>query len=257
MNDRVTSRPRGNSKPNVRRRGSTYTYYLYVTGPDGRRRQHSKGGFRTQRDAQEARTAAAHGLATGSYVKAERISLASFLTDEWLPSRRPPVLEESTWHSYDRYLRLHVIPQIGAVPLQKLTPVDLNQLYRRLLETGRHRPRSRTARPCAVRERSAELRATGLTYELVAAHLRDEFPGEAAITKNAVAALLRRAAESRSDDPAAGLSPRTVRYIHTIMHAALRDALRWNRVVRNVADAATPSPIGSGRSLISPEGVDG
>ena len=37
-----------------------------------------------------------------------------------------------------------------------------------------------------------------------------------------------------------GLSPRTVRYIHTILHAALKDALRWNRVVRNVADAATP-----------------
>ena len=32
---------RGNSKPNVKRRGSTYTYYLYVVGPDGKRRQHS------------------------------------------------------------------------------------------------------------------------------------------------------------------------------------------------------------------------
>lgn len=38
---------RGNSKPNVKRRGSTYTYYLYVVGPDGKRRQHSKGGFKT------------------------------------------------------------------------------------------------------------------------------------------------------------------------------------------------------------------
>jgi hypothetical protein len=26
---------RGNSKPNVKRRGSTYTYYVYVTGPTG------------------------------------------------------------------------------------------------------------------------------------------------------------------------------------------------------------------------------
>ena len=38
-----------------------------------------------------------------------------------------------------------------------------------------------------------------------------------------------------------GLSNRTVRYIHTIIHAALRDALRWNRVARNVANAATPA----------------
>ena len=248
MDDKATSRQRGNSKPNVRRRGSTYTYYLYVIGPDGRRRQHSKGGFRTQREAQEARVAAANALATGAYVRAERISLAIFLTDEWLPSRRPPVLEESTWHSYDRYLHLHVIPHIGAVPLQKLTPVDLNQLYRRLLDTGRHRRHSPARRLPDVRERAAELRATGLTYERVAEQLRHEFHDEAAITKSAVAAMLRRAAEPIPDGSSAGLAPRTVRYIHTILHAALRDALRWNRVVRNVADAATPPSAAAARS---------
>ena len=37
-----------------------------------------------------------------------------------------------------------------------------------------------------------------------------------------------------------GLSPRTVRYLHAIIHAALKDAVRWGLVVRNVADAATP-----------------
>jgi len=37
-----------------------------------------------------------------------------------------------------------------------------------------------------------------------------------------------------------GLSPRTVRYIHTIVRKALKDAVRWGLVVRNVADLATP-----------------
>ena len=37
-----------------------------------------------------------------------------------------------------------------------------------------------------------------------------------------------------------GLSPRTVRYVHTIIHRMLRDAVRWGRVPRNVADAADP-----------------
>ena len=36
------------------------------------------------------------------------------------------------------------------------------------------------------------------------------------------------------------LSVRTVRYIHTIVHRALRDAVKWGRVVRNVADVADP-----------------
>ncbi len=37
-----------------------------------------------------------------------------------------------------------------------------------------------------------------------------------------------------------GLSPRTVRYVHTILHRALRDAARWGWVPRNVADLADP-----------------
>ena len=37
-----------------------------------------------------------------------------------------------------------------------------------------------------------------------------------------------------------GLSPRTVRYVHTIIRKALADAVRWNKLPRNVADQADP-----------------
>lgn len=37
-----------------------------------------------------------------------------------------------------------------------------------------------------------------------------------------------------------GLSPRTVRYTHTILHRALRDAVRWGLLARNPADLADP-----------------
>lgn len=36
------------------------------------------------------------------------------------------------------------------------------------------------------------------------------------------------------------LSARTIRYIHTILHVALRDAVKWKRVEGNAADQATP-----------------
>lgn len=36
------------SRGNVRKRGTTWTYYVYVTAGDGERRQVSKGGFRTR-----------------------------------------------------------------------------------------------------------------------------------------------------------------------------------------------------------------
>ena len=147
MAEATSGRTRGNSKPNVKRRGSTYTYYVYVTDADGRRRQHSKGGFRTQRAAEEARIEALSALANAAYVKPERTSVGTFLIDEWLPSRRPPVLEESTWRSYERYIRLHVVPHVGNIPLQRLSPVDLNRLYRHLLEAGRRPPAPRTSAP--------------------------------------------------------------------------------------------------------------
>jgi hypothetical protein len=37
-----------------------------------------------------------------------------------------------------------------------------------------------------------------------------------------------------------GLSPRTVRYAHSVIRKALADAVKWNRPARNVADAADP-----------------
>jgi integrase len=93
------------------------------------------------------------------------------------------------------------------------------------------------------------MRAQGLTYAQIAAQLRAEFDSEPAITKHAVSALVQRAIDPHPIPNAdSGLSSRTVRYIHTILHAALKDAVRWNRVVRNVADAATPpSASGSAR----------
>ena len=36
------------------------------------------------------------------------------------------------------------------------------------------------------------------------------------------------------------LDPRTVNYVHTIVHRAFKDAVRWGRLARNPADAADP-----------------
>jgi integrase len=46
-------------------------------------------------------------------------------------------------------------------------------------------------------------------------------------------------AEGRRDRQG-GLSRRSVQYVHTILHRALKDAVRWERLIRNPADAADP-----------------
>jgi integrase len=42
-----------------------------------------------------------------------------------------------------------------------------------------------------------------------------------------------------------GLSPRSVRYVHTILHRAFKDAVRWGRLTRNPCDAADPPRYGA------------
>ena len=156
-------------------------------GPDGKRRQARRRGFPTKRAAQEELDRLRVAVRNRAYVAPKRQTLAAFLVDDWLPAVKVK-LEPSTWASYERNLRLHVIPAIGGIQLQDLDPGHLNRLYAELLASGR----------------------------------KDTKPG--------------------------GLSLRTVRYIATIVGAALDDAVRWGRVVRNVARLADPPSTSAARS---------
>lgn len=65
------------------------------------------------------------------------------------------------------------------------------------------------------------------------------------ITKDTLASLLRRIADGgRGAVIPEGLDRRTISYIHTILHRAFKDAVRWGRLARNPADAADPPRAG-------------
>jgi len=163
----------------VRRRGRGWEYYYREMNPGtGAWRQRSKGGYTTKAEAQAALRIVLHGMDRGEYVSPSRLTLREYLEGRWLPAVTMTV-RPSTHASYARNIRLHIVPQLGAVTLQKLDPMMLNNFYLHLLKDGR---------------------AIG----------------------------------------SGGLSVRSVRYIHFIVHRALRDAIRWQLLTRNVADAADP-----------------
>jgi integrase len=167
----------------VRKRGSTYTWYLFTPDPvTGQRRQRSKGGYRTKKECQAALNDALTALRVGTFVESSKRTVASYLLDEWLPAMQPPRVRPSTWLSYQRNLERHVIPTLGQIELQRLTPAHLTGFYRSLLTGGR---------------------------------------------------LDRRG----------GLSAKSVKNIHGALHPALKDAVRWGYVARNVADAADPPKV--------------
>jgi hypothetical protein len=69
-----------------RKRGDIWTWYFDAVDPvTGKRRQRSKGGFRSKREAQAALSEALAAYRAGTLVEASRLTLGVFL-DEWLPT---------------------------------------------------------------------------------------------------------------------------------------------------------------------------
>ncbi len=64
----------------------------------------------------------------------ERQTVAKYL-EQWLESARPS-LRPRTWTRYEELLRLHAVPQIGHLPLTKLSPQHVQRLYAGRLERG-------------------------------------------------------------------------------------------------------------------------
>jgi Phage integrase, N-terminal SAM-like domain/Arm DNA-binding domain len=123
----------------TRKRGSTWTWYIEdVPDPStGRPRQVSKGGFRTRKEARDALLEAQAALRSGTFVEPSKRTVGSYLLEEWLPDNQPPRLRPSSYANYTIYTRTHVVPRLGDIELQRLTPANLSSFYRALLTDAR------------------------------------------------------------------------------------------------------------------------
>lgn len=133
---------------------------------------------KTRKEVQEKLTAALAQMQQGIFVEPSKVTVAEWL-DTWLNEyKKPPKIRPTTWQSYEMYIRVHIKPAIGQIPLRQLQPNHLQRLYNEKFSHG-------------------SLKGKG------------------------------------------GLSARTVQIIHTIMHAALKQAMKEGLVARNVAEATT------------------
>lgn len=111
-----------------------YVVVVDVAAPGEGRRQ-LRRRFATYKEARSWLSETRSQVGTGSFVRPQRITLGQWI-DEWLPVLQTQVRPQ-TFSSYSRNLRLHVVPTLGAKPLQSLKPADLTNLYARLLKSGR------------------------------------------------------------------------------------------------------------------------
>lgn len=114
-------------------------------------------------------------------------SVKQFTVTEWLRTwfelYSKPNLRETTQEQYTNFLEKHLIPNIGDIPLEELTSLQLQRLYQNLRTSGR------------VVQNNAE----------------------------------------RS-----GLSPKTVRSIHMVLHSALEQAVKEGLIKKNPTDGCSP-----------------
>jgi integrase len=108
---------------------------LGIDPATGKRRKKWHSGFRTIKEAKAARVALLSQLANQTYVEPSKVTLAVYL-DEWLRVIEPTV-KPSTHYSYDRNMRLHVLPSLGSTLLAHVDAMKLNALYAELLLSGK------------------------------------------------------------------------------------------------------------------------
>jgi Phage integrase, N-terminal SAM-like domain len=106
----------------------------------------------------------------GTLVAPHKLTVGEWL-DTWLRDYKRPTLRPISYDSYEMFVRVHLKPGLGNIPLRDLRPDQVRWFYN----------------------------------------------------------------NKRND----GLSPRTTRYMHTILHGALRQAMTNQLVVRNVSEATT------------------
>ncbi len=139
----VTGKVRWVQRDGVRKKTNLKDWYVVVdAGHDanGKRRRHWSRKFETKAAAMRYRNEIAREVGASTWQEPSNERLDSFVTKTWLPAAKPS-LRQSTWASYERYLRVHVLPEIGGTQLRDVTPQQLNLLYAKLLASGRRGPR--------------------------------------------------------------------------------------------------------------------
>lgn len=117
----------------VRKRGNTWTWQFQVER-GGRRRTHSRGGYRTKKLAEEALTEALASVRTTSQIESTRVTVGRYLTD-WCDQVEHR-LKPSTVRGYRDIVTNRVTPMVGEVRLVDLSSADLARLYTALRTSG-------------------------------------------------------------------------------------------------------------------------
>ena len=129
----MTSKKRGYREGTLQERSPGNWRLRYRTA-DGKRHTATVSGSRTE--AQRELRRLLKSIDDNVFVAPDRATVAEFL-ERWDRDWAANNISAKTRERYQELIRKQVVPHIGALPLQKLRPIVLTELYARLLRVGR------------------------------------------------------------------------------------------------------------------------
>jgi integrase len=119
------------------KRGNTWTALWHTTDPGtGQRRQHSKGGFRLQKDARAHLNSIMERVDQGAWTPDRKMTVRQLLEDHWLPARQAEGLRPATISLYTNATRAWVVPHLGGLDVRQLTPAKVAVMVETLRTSG-------------------------------------------------------------------------------------------------------------------------
>jgi integrase len=103
---------------------------------EGKRKRIKKAHPGPRPQAQKELTKMLRELDTGTYVEPAKFTVAQYL-QKWLDDYCKVNLAPSTFVSYERIIKKHIIPSLGYINLPKLQPLQIQSYYSKALQEGR------------------------------------------------------------------------------------------------------------------------
>ena len=124
---------RGNGEGSIYRRKDGRWEARYTIHPNGPKRRTLYG--KTRKEVADKLAKALADYASGYTFDTENITVGEYL-DRWLNDSDRSSVRTSTYERHEQIVRLHIKPAIGRVKLSKLTPAQVQGLYRDKLDSG-------------------------------------------------------------------------------------------------------------------------
>ncbi len=129
---------RANGEGNIRKRSDGRWEGRYTSGrdPDTGKVIYKNVLAKTQKECKEKLKRAIEENAKVDAIRAEQYTVGRWM-DVWFENCAKIKVRPSSHKTYQGYIDNHIKPSIGKIPLGKLSSLDLQKLYKRLLSGGR------------------------------------------------------------------------------------------------------------------------